>query len=65
MVNELVSVPHRCTATRAPRILERVRFFLLGRVRGFDPAEECRCNLYEGHDEFGYRHEDVTGSGWS
>jgi hypothetical protein len=61
----LVATPPRCAATRTPRLLEWARFILFGRGRGFDPTSECRCNLYTGHGDFGYCHEDVTNFKWA
>ena len=59
-----VSTPPQCKARRKPTIVERIRHLLLGRVRGFDIDEECRCCGYDGHGAFDYPHEDITGFKW-
>lgn len=60
-----VVTPPRCGARRPIRFGEWLLWKLLGKVRGFDPTEEARCNHYRDHADHGYPHEDPTGYRWS
>jgi hypothetical protein len=69
-MNEIMFRPPQCKATRKPRFVELLRYYVLGRTRGFDPVYEMRCCMYHGHEKYGHHnprqamHEDITGYRW-
>lgn len=58
------TTPPRCGARRAIRWDEWLKWKLLGKLLGFDPDRELRCNHYAGHWDCGYDHEDINGVTW-
>lgn len=65
-----VRTPPQCEARRRPSLWELLKFRMLGPVRGFDSAIECRCRKYAGHETrriwgpLQDPHEDLTGHRW-
>lgn len=58
--------PPRCPELRHITNWEEFKFKVFGRVYGFDPDEEARCNRYLGHGEFKgqERHMDTKCRSW-
>jgi hypothetical protein len=65
------TTPIRCGAQRKATFWEMFKYRTMGKMAGFDPEHECRCSMYEGHEQHAKgnprqaRHEDIHANTWA